>query len=200
MRKSYDFSKSIQNPYLEQSYKTSIYDFVLWVAEKTVFRGLTNLRKELLSHATGQVLEVGLGTGQNLRHYRNDIYLTGIEPEPVIEEICVSGSAEQLPFKNESFDTVVSTLVFCSISNYSQALLEAKRVLKPNGKLLLIEHVRKPGAVGFWQDLLTPLWMKIAGGCHLNRDLDKLISDSGLKVFEFRNLWNGLGRYWVLIK
>ena len=128
------------------------------------------MRRKLISFAKGKTLEIGLGT------------------------------AEKLPFEGDSFDTVISALTFCSIPDYQRAFFEAKRVLKPNGKLLLLEHVRRAGFIGILQDALTPFWKAIAGGCHLNRELDDLVTESGLKVIEYKSVWNGLGRYWVLEK
>ena len=180
--------------------KISAYDFFLWMIEKTVFKNLTKLRRELLSAAGTRVLEIGVGTGLNLECYPSHVQLVGVEPEPIMTEISQAGFAEQLPFKNETFDTVVSTLVLCSVQEPARAVSEARRVLKVGGKLLLMEHVRQAGFKGKMQDFITPLWMKVAGGCHLNRELDELILASGLTVIEVRILWNGLGRYWVLSK
>jgi SAM-dependent methyltransferase len=154
----------------------------------------------LLSHASGKVLEIGVGTGQNLSLYPPSARVTGIEPEPIHKEVSMTGTAEALPFADNEFDAVVSTLVFCSIPKFEQAFHETKRVLKPGGKLLLIEHVRLNGVAGKIQDALTPMWSCVVDGCHLNRQLDDLVLGAGFDVLEKRVLWNGLGRYWVLAK
>jgi ubiquinone/menaquinone biosynthesis C-methylase UbiE len=163
----------------------ALYDRLLASAEKA---GLAEMRADLLREASGRVLELGAGTGLNLGHYTgavSELVLT--EPDPhmakrlrakVAEakpefpvEILESG-AESLPFGDDEFDTVVATLVFCTIPDPAVACSEAARVLAPEGRLLLMEHVR--GEEGSrktrWQDRLERPWGWVTGGCHPNRD------------------------------
>jgi SAM-dependent methyltransferase len=147
-------------------------------------------RRELLRHARGRVLEVGAGTGFNVRHYPDTVTeLVLTEPRGALLERArrrgeetgrpfraVQARAEALPFEDASFDTVVSTLVLCSVANQDEALAEIRRVLKPDGTFLFIEHVRAddPKAAR-WQDRLERPWRVVAMGCHPNRaTLDRI--------------------------
>ena len=147
--------------------------------------GLTQHRAALLARARGRVLELGAGTGLNLGHYPaavSELVLT--EPEkPMLRRLApraasatprataVSASAEALPFDDASFDTVVSTLTLCTVSDPAAALAEAHRVLVPGGRLLFLEHVRADDArAARRQDRLTPLWRRVGHGCYPNRD------------------------------
>jgi ubiquinone/menaquinone biosynthesis C-methylase UbiE len=99
----------------------------------------------------------------------------------------LQGTAEAIPLETASVDTVVTTWTLCSIPDVTAALAEMRRVLKPGGALLVVEHGRAPdAAVARWQDRLTPLWKPIAGGCHLNRKIDALIHDAGFAVTDLR--------------
>jgi SAM-dependent methyltransferase len=158
-------------------------------------------REELLRDARGRVLEIGCGTGFNLRHYPLD--LTGIvvtDPgrgflrraqERAAEDgrtvTAVLAHAEQLPFEDGSFDTVVSTLVLCSVKDQDAALAEVRRVLAPGGSLLFLEHVRSddPGRAR-WQDRLDRPWRVVAMGCHPNRATLEHIEAAGFDVEELR--------------
>ena len=98
----------------------------------------------------------------------------------------IEGSAEAIPLKDASVDTVVTTWTLCSIPNPSQALREMRRVLKPGGHLLFVEHGRAPDAnVRWWQDRLTPAWKRVGGGCHLNRAIGSLIAGAGFQFGRF---------------
>jgi ubiquinone/menaquinone biosynthesis C-methylase UbiE len=161
--------------------------------------GLREMRRELLSEAEGRVLELGAGTGANLDLYpENVVELVALEPDPHMAKrlrATVAGSprrasasvseagAERLPFEDSSFDTVVSTLVFCTIPDPARALAETARVLKPGGRLLFLEHVRSedPG-VARWQDRLEKPWRFVGDGCHCNRDTVATISASPLQL------------------
>ncbi|MGZ4257260.1 MAG: class I SAM-dependent methyltransferase [Gaiellaceae bacterium] len=160
--------------------------------------GLSDLRRRVVGGATGRVLEVGGGTGANLPHYGSGVEsLTITEPEPPMlsrlerrigeegtEADVVQAPAEHLPFEDGSFDTVVSTLVLCGVEDQSQALREARRVLKPGGRLLFIEHVRseEPG-VARWQDRLNGL-NRFVSCCDCNRDTLAAIEAEGFEVAE----------------
>jgi ubiquinone/menaquinone biosynthesis C-methylase UbiE len=147
--------------------------------------GLTEHRTALLAEATGRVLELGAGTGLNLGRYParvEELVLT--EPEEAMlarlqsraaarrpPATAVRAPAEQLPFADASFDTVVSTLTFCTVRDLPAALAEVRRVLVPGGRLLFLEHVRaEDPRTARLQDRLAPLWRRIGHGCHCNRD------------------------------
>jgi ubiquinone/menaquinone biosynthesis C-methylase UbiE len=158
------------------------------------------LRAEWIPKARGQVLEVGIGSGLNLPFYSPEVErVYGVDPSVELGRLAHSRaaasatkvefllqSAEQpLPLANASIDTVVLTWTLCSISNAQNALQEMKRVLKPAGRLIFLEHGRAPDpGVVRWQDRLTPFWKRIAGGCHLNRKIDKLITEAGFQITE----------------
>jgi ubiquinone/menaquinone biosynthesis C-methylase UbiE len=148
--------------------------------------GLTQRRAALLARARGRVLELGAGTGLNLGHYDpsavTELVLTEPE-EPMLRRLgpraaasdprasAVRAAAEELPFADASFDTVVSTLTLCTVDDVPAALTEARRLLVPGGRLLFLEHVRSGDArAARRQDRLTPLWRRVAHGCHPNRD------------------------------
>lgn len=163
----------------------SMYDRLFAASEKA---GLREMRAEVLAQAHGRVLELGAGTGLNLDHYGESVTeLVLTEPDPHMakrlrEKLAaetnpfqvdvVETGAERLPFDDRSFDCVTATLVFCTIPDPEAAATEVLRVLKPDGALLLIEHVRDPdeGGLSRWQDRLERPWGWFAGGCHPNRD------------------------------
>lgn len=185
------------------------YDFAMRTGEKFVGG---NLREELLSHAYGNTLEIGVGTGLNFPHFPSGIHYVGIEPDDSMREVAQKkekqfhlsvqdGDAQSLNFPDNSFDTVAATLVFCSIPNPKRALSEVYRVLKPGGQFLLLEHVRRDTPVAGWmQDHLTPVWKHLAGNCHLNRDPEADILQLGFKVERKKILWNGFGKMWLIRK
>jgi ubiquinone/menaquinone biosynthesis C-methylase UbiE len=146
--------------------------------------GLAARRRELLSDARGRVLEVGAGTGLNLEHYRNGINeLVLVEPEAAMvrklkERLravgrsarVVEADAEALPFADGTFDVVVCTLVLCSVGQPARALEELRRVLRPDGVLLFLEHVRsEQPETGRLQDRFNPIWRFVTNGCNCNR-------------------------------
>lgn len=155
-------------------------------------------RSRLLSGARGEVLEIGGGTGANLPHYHDAQRVVIAEPDPFMRkklwpkltrtgipvEVSDAG-AQSLPFPDDSFDVVVSTLVLCTVPDQREALAEIRRVLRPGGRLLFLEHVRGPVGVARWQDRILPLWRRLFAGCHPNRDTLTSIQAAG---FEVRNL------------
>jgi ubiquinone/menaquinone biosynthesis C-methylase UbiE len=158
---------------------------------------LAAYRRRLLPAAEGRVLEVGIGSGLNLPHYaRTATRIIGLDPSAKLLSMAertakgvslpiefLKGSAEAIPLEDKSVDTVVTTWTLCTIPDVVRALSEMRRVLKPGGRLLFVEHGRAPDAkVRRWQDRLTPLWKRLAGGCHLNRPIRQLIEESGFRI------------------
>jgi ubiquinone/menaquinone biosynthesis C-methylase UbiE len=163
------------------------------------------LRAGWLPHARGEVLEVGIGSGLNLPFYSSQVQrVYGVDPSAELQRMArdrarrgatpvefLQQSAENpLPLADASIDTVVSTWTLCSIANVPKALHEMRRVLKTDGRLIFVEHGRasNPG-VAAWQDRLTPLWRRVAGGCHLNRKIDDLIEAGGFQITELTTFY-----------
>ena len=151
--------------------------------------------------ATGRVLEIGIGSALNLPFYGSGVReVIGIDPSPVLVEMAlqrqsglpfhfdvVAGSGDRLPMDNNEFDTVLTTWCLCSVADPTQVLREARRVLRPGGQFLFVEHGRAPDAdVMWWQDKLDPAWARIAGGCHLNRQMDELVINAGFRLDQVR--------------
>lgn len=180
------------------------YDLFMRPLEK---KWLFNIRKALITEASGEVLEIGSGTGINFPFYQEVSRVTAIEPQNdmsdrAVEAIksasvpinIVDAPAEHLPFRDGAFDTVVATLVFCTIENERMALEEILRVLKPGGKLLMFEHIKmeqKP-FLGRLQNRLTPLWKHLCDGCHLDRQTDLLLERSKFIITEKQYYAGGL--------
>jgi ubiquinone/menaquinone biosynthesis C-methylase UbiE len=158
---------------------------------------LLPFRRRIVGAAEGRVLEIGIGSGLNLPLYGPTISaVIGLEPSPelsrrarpraaaaAIPTMLLDASAEAIPLDKASVDTVVTTWTLCTIPDARRALSEMRRVLKPGGALLFVEHGRAPEpGVARWQDRLDPLWSRLAGGCHLNRKMDDLLRDSGFRV------------------
>lgn len=177
----------------------ALYDLVGASAER---RWMGGRRRRLLAGARGAVLEIGGGTGANLAHYHDVDRVTIAEPDPFMRnkigpkledarvpvEVAAAG-AEALPFPDGSFDTVVSTLVLCTVPDQEAALDEVRRVLRPGGRLLFIEHVRATGSAARWQDRLEPLWRRLLGGCHPNRDTVAAIEEAGFEIETFESFY-----------
>ena len=160
-------------------------------------RDLLPYRKRALAEADGRVLEIGVGSGLNLRFYPARVRdIVGLEPAPRLAEkarhaaaglsiptTLIEAPAESIPLDSHSVDTVVTTWTLCSIPDVATALCEMRRVLKPDGQLLFVEHGEAPDErVRKWQDRLTPIWKRIGGGCHLNRPIRALVERSGFAI------------------
>lgn len=166
-----------------------MYDAMMAVMEHT---GLKRWRAWLVGGARGRTLEVGCGTGRNLPLFPKDVTLFAVEPAHDTlakakarhpEAMLVRASAEALPFRPGVFDTVVSSLVFCSVPDAQQGLAEVKRVLAPKGQLRMMEHVRSDGAVyGRVQDAIQPAWTLVSGGCHPNRRTEAAVEAAGFTI------------------
>jgi ubiquinone/menaquinone biosynthesis C-methylase UbiE len=182
---------------------SAIYDPLLWIGERA---GMARRRDSLLALASGRVLELGAGTGLNLRHY-SDAAEKLILTEPADSMLprlrrrarhsgrdctVLPAEAESLPFNDDTFDTVVSTLVLCTVSDPRRAIDEIARVLRPGGRLLFLEHVRADSRrLARWQDRLHRPWHAFAAGCNANRATIELLHESALRVGEVeRDRWS----------
>ncbi len=164
------------------------------------------LQREKIVHlAHGRVLEIGIGSGLNLTYYDADKVhkLWGLDPSPEmikmaetrlgpvnfeVEFIVLPG--EQVPLQNSFVDTIVVTYTLCTIPDACRALQQMARVLKPDGELLFCEHGVAPDAsVQRWQNMLNPVWKRIGGGCHLNRDIPELIEQGGFRIRELQAMY-----------
>jgi ubiquinone/menaquinone biosynthesis C-methylase UbiE len=154
--------------------------------------GLARWRDWLVQGARGRTLEVGCGTGRNLRRYPPGTPLVAVEPDARMigaarrrapEVLLVRASAEALPFGDGAFDTVVASLVFCTVPDADRGLAEVRRVLRPDGRLRMVEHVRSASR---WrarlQDLVQPAWTWVAGGCHPNRRTEEAVERAGFAI------------------
>ena len=161
---------------------------------------LASYREATAGQARGDVLEIGGGTGANLSFYPNDVRLTVVEPNPHMasrfersaarlgrQVTMVPGAGENLPFADDSFDSVVTTLVLCTVDDLHRVVSEAKRVLKPGGTLYFYEHVASEGRLRrWWEDRLNPTWRFCTTGCNLNRDTEGAIRSVGFSSVELR--------------
>jgi ubiquinone/menaquinone biosynthesis C-methylase UbiE len=158
-------------------------------------RLLKTYRERIVRHAEGRVLEIGIGSGMNLPFYTHRATeILGLEPHSKLLEMAsqqshrdrtrlIEGSAESIPLDSASIDTVVTTWTLCSIADIARALSEMRRVLSPGGQLLLVEHGLAPDEkVRKWQHGLTPLWKRLAGGCHLDRPILELVESAGFRM------------------
>ncbi len=182
-----------------------LYDPFVWVAERA---GLRAHRKQLLIGARGCTLEIGSGTGLNLPHYPGHLdELVLAEPDAAMRARLekrlrrsgrrtrlIDAPAECLPFPDGSVDTVVSTLVLCTVDAPDVALREIARVLRPGGQLLFLEHVRSESpTLARWQDRLAGPWRRFARGCRCNRATAELIVSCGLRLDQAREgSWHGM--------
>lgn len=161
-----------------------LYDTVMAVPERTI---MPDHRNALAADLSGRVLEIGAGTGAMFSYYDESVDLHAVEPDPhmrrqaseraadlAVDVSLSDASAETLPYDDDSVDSVVASLVFCTIPDHEAALSEVARVLRPGGEFRFLEHVRGDGATGRAHDLFAPAWHAVAGGCHLNRETGEL--------------------------
>lgn len=189
----------------ERAVFAAAYEWVMGQADRA---GLGERRRRLLAGAKGRVLDVGAGTGANLAHYPPSVdEVVTLEPDGAMRErlqrrlgaapVTASvhpATLEEADLRDESFDTVVCTLVLCTVVDLKVALDRIRRLLAPGGVLLFLEHVRAWGWPGHLQRALTPAWKHVAGGCHLDRDIPAAMRASGLVVTDlerFRFPWVG---------
>lgn len=160
-------------------------------------RRLVPYRERAISAAEGRVLEIGVGSGLNLPLYPPRVReILGLEPAPRLLAMSrrtarrlslpvtlIEGSAETIPLDDRSIDTVITTWTLCTIPAVIQALHEIRRVLRPGGQLLFVEHGLSPeDHIRKWQDRLTPIWKRIGGGCHLNRPIGTMVEGAGFGI------------------
>ncbi|NIB43360.1 class I SAM-dependent methyltransferase [Pseudomaricurvus alkylphenolicus] len=162
-------------------------------------------RQKVVPQAEGRILEIGMGSGINIPYYNPEKVekVWGLEPSDGMREKARERVAaapfelewlglpgEEIPLDDDSADTIVLTYTLCTIPDWRAAVKQMRRVLKPGGKLLFSEHGRAPDeAVRKWQNRINPLWMKMAGGCHLNRDIPKFLREGGFKLRDMETLY-----------
>ena len=178
-----------------------LYEIICSLYERS---GLKEWRRWVVAGARGRVLDLGSGTGRNLPLLPHGTQAVAVDPSldvlrrakrrgPTVT--FVGARAEALPFRNAVFDTVLSGLVFCSVGDPPRGLAEVKRVLRPDGQLRMLEHVRSqiPWRARL-QDLIQPLWTWAAGGCHPNRDTEAAVERAGFQIEPEGRLAKGTNR------
>ncbi|QZT35135.1 class I SAM-dependent methyltransferase [Caldalkalibacillus thermarum TA2.A1] len=182
---------------------SKLYDPVMEPLERLKFR---YIRETLIHKAKGNVLEIGSGTGLNFPYYTQAVKVTAIEPDPTMRKKSLKraeharvpidvilADAQALPFPEHTFDTVVGTLVLCTIPNPEKALNEIRRVCKPGGHVLFFEHVRaEHSLLGRLQDWMTPVWKRVCNGCHLNRETLETVKKAGFTIVHVEKHNNGI--------
>ena len=178
---------------MEHRFHAAIYDRISKAADAA---GMAERRRRLLATARGAVLEIGGGTGLNLRHYTGDVervvvlepdaamrrrMAANVEAAPVPVDVRPQG-IDEVELENGSFDTVVCTLVLCTVPDQGGALATIRRAIRPGGYLLFLEHVRDVGVRKRAQQAFAPVWRRVAAGCHLDRDTVNAIRDAGMTV------------------
>jgi len=171
------------------------------VMAKTEAACLREWRQDLLKQVSGEVLEIGAGTGANIRLYSDKVTrLVVTEPDKHMRKLLKEqvdnhspgivsvngGTAERIEADDESFDYVVSSLVCCSVTDLNACLIEIRRILKPDGSLVFLEHVAAANGTSRrrWQNLLTPLWKIFMGNCHLNRETEQAMLNAGFEIVQ----------------
>ena len=173
----------------------ALYDTITGPGER---RLLSRIRPQVMGRVSGRVLEIGAGTGASFPYYPEDVHVVATEPDPYMLERARrrlaelgrtnielrQAPAEALPFEDDSFDHVIASLVLCTVRDLPRALAEMRRVLKPNGTLHFIEHVRNDES-RFWgtvQDTIAPVWRWFGAGCNPNRRTKQAIEDAGFVI------------------
>jgi SAM-dependent methyltransferase len=177
-----------------------------YVVPRLVALAMTNrefvpYRRRIASRARGRVLEIGIGSALNLPFYGTAVSeVIGVDPSTALTRMArtrraevpfkfdvIECSGEDIPLESRSVDTVLTTWSLCSVADPHRVLGEARRLLRPGGQLLFVEHGRSPDSnVRAWQDRIDPVWTRIAGGCHLNRKMDELVSGAGFLIDDIR--------------
>ncbi|MFP3999396.1 MAG: class I SAM-dependent methyltransferase, partial [Desulfobacterales bacterium] len=183
--------------------------FIFPYIEILITSRLGKIRRRLLNRARGRVVEIGAGAAKNLSYLPETVHsYLATDPSqvmagkakkeitahrvPSLDAHVIRASAEDLPVKSRSADTVISFLVLCSVYDPFAALAEVHRILRPGGVFLFFEHVLAPGgATVKWQNRITPIWKRLGGGCHLNRDTAYLIEKSGFRFEQLRQYRSG---------
>jgi len=162
---------------------------------------LSDYRSRAAAAATGEVLEIGMGSGLNLPYYGQQVRrIIGVEPSAPLVQMAEERarqisipvdflliSAEELPLPDSSVDTAVTTWSLCTIPDPVKALREVRRVLRNSGQLIFVEHGLAPEPrVARWQSRLTPIWCRCAGGCHLNRPIADIVREAGFNIMDLR--------------
>ena len=166
------------------------YDLGMFPLEWAILR---RMRRRAFSLERGDVLELGVGTGVNLPFYGEAVRLTAVDASPQMLRRAVRRRArasvrfvqadvQHLPFADASFDAVTGSLLFCSVGDPLRALSEVRRVLRPAGRLILIEHTRGTGVGAWLTDRLHPLWYGWNGTCHLNRETTQAVAEAGFRI------------------
>lgn len=184
-------------------FSRAIYDWIMAPGE----RGrLGQWRRATMAPARGRVLEIGAGTGLGFAHYHPDAWVVATEPNLAMLEragerarradatiVLVAADAELLPFRDATFNDAVVSLAMCTITHPDRAFAELRRTITPGGVLRMLEHVRvdRPAIVGLLQDWFTPLWRRLAGGCHLNRTTMEAVRVAGFAPVLTRAHWGG---------
>jgi ubiquinone/menaquinone biosynthesis C-methylase UbiE len=167
--------------------------------QERLMRAANEYRPDTVALASGEVLEIGFGTALNLRYYGAEVKrVTGLDPMstegvPIVEDRIAKApfpveratlrADSELPFDSGRFDAIVTTWTLCSIPDAPAALAEMRRVLKPGGQYVFIEHGRSESRrTARWQDRLNPIWCRIADGCNMNRQMDELVEQGGFEI------------------
>jgi ubiquinone/menaquinone biosynthesis C-methylase UbiE len=194
---------AIQRPQIGGERTARAYDAAMRLADRA---GLRLARQRIAGGASGDVLEIGVGTGLNLAAYPPDASLDAIDPSDHALAIAAqraddlalraalrAGDAAAMPYPDESFDTVVGTFVLCSVGDVAATLHESRRVLRPGGTVRLLEHARSDRrSIARLQGRLAPGWARIAGGCRLDHDVRAALEGAGLRITEERSHAGGL--------
>lgn len=178
------------------------YDLGMLPLELAVLRGL---RRRAFPFVAGRVLELGVGTGVNLPLYGSQATVVALElsgsmlqqarhrsTRAVVEPL--QADAQRLPFAGGSFDAVTGSLLFCSVADPARSLAEVRRVLRPGGRLVLVEHTRGDGVGGWLTDVFHPAWYALNGACHLNRQTARVVQEAGFRLLQVESRMMGIFR------